>query len=150
MNLISKINTKTGACTCVMFGRVRAAGPVSVEVTALERLALLAERGVLAVVGRAAQRVRPAECCGGARAPGAAPQRGAARHARPADRATHSADIHTATHAQTTCSRANRVQPRVTPPPFKLILTCKLYYHIGFGFTTNKDIIQYIRIHNNR
>lgn len=61
-----------------------AAGPVSVEVAALERLALLAERGVLAVVRRAAQRVRAAQRRARAARARAAPQRGAARHARPA------------------------------------------------------------------
>lgn len=62
----------------------RAAGPVSVEVAALQRLALLAQRGVLAVV-RAAQRVRAAQSAARARARAAA-QRRRPRHARPADR----------------------------------------------------------------
>lgn len=61
-----------------------AAGPVSVEVAALERLALLAERGILAVVRRAAQRVRAPQRRARAPRARAAPQRGAARHARPA------------------------------------------------------------------
>lgn len=62
----------------------RAARPLSVEVVALERLALLAERRVLAVV-RAAERVRAAQRAQRRRAARAAPQRRAARHARPAD-----------------------------------------------------------------
>lgn len=67
---------------CVFAGR--AARPLSVEVVALERLALLAERRVLAVV-RAAERVRAAQRAQRRRAARAAPQRRAARHARPAD-----------------------------------------------------------------
>lgn len=67
---------------CVFAGR--AARPLSVEVVALERLALLAERRVLAVV-RAAERVRAAQRAQRRSAARAAPQRRAARHARPAD-----------------------------------------------------------------
>lgn len=66
---------------------MRPAGPVSVEVITLQRLALLAESGVLPVVRRAAERVRAAERRVRVRAARtrAAPQRRAAGHARPGD-----------------------------------------------------------------
>lgn len=73
--------TRTGV---VFRGERAAAGPVSVEVVALQRLALLAEGRVLAVV-RSTQGGGPAQRRGPRPAPrGPATQGGAAGHSRPA------------------------------------------------------------------